>query len=155
MQQLKLKVQKLQQLTPEIKKFEFVSSDGKDLPPFTAGAHVDFHLENGLVRSYSLANDPKETHRYVTAILREDMGGGGSKYMHEHVSVGDELNITPPANNFALSENAREHILLAGGIGITPLLAMGYSLKMSGMPCHLHYCTKSWEETAFAKEIAK
>ena len=153
MQQLKLKVKALQQLTAGIKKFEFVSLDGRELPPFTAGAHIDFHLENGLVRSYSLANDPKETHRYVTAILREDDGGGGSKYMHENVSVGDELNITPPANNFRLSEEASEHILLAGGIGITPLLAMGYNLKLDGNPCHLYYCTKSREETAFAEEV--
>ena len=107
----------------------------------------------GLVRSYSLANDPRETHRYVTAILREDEGGGGSKYMHENVSVGDELNVTPPANNFSLSDEASQHILLAGGIGITPLLAMGYTLNMDGNPCHLYYCTKSRKETAFVEEI--
>ena len=153
MQQLKIRVRDLNQLTPGIKKFEFVAPDGKDLPIFTAGSHIDFYLDNGLVRSYSLANDPKETHRYITAILREYDGGGGSIYMHDNVAVGDHLSITGPVNNFKLSEDAREHVLLGGGIGITPLLAMGYKLKSDDKACHLHYCTKSRDETAFTEEI--
>ena len=102
MQHLILKVNKLQQLTSGIKRFEFVSPVGDDLPVFTAGAHLDFHLDNGLIRSYSLANNPGESNRYVTAVLREETGGGGSKYMHDNVSVGDELKVTGPSNNFEL-----------------------------------------------------
>jgi ferredoxin-NADP reductase len=153
MQKLDLKVADIQQLTSGIKRFEFVNAAGGDLPAFTAGAHIDFHLENGLIRSYSLANDPSETHRYVTAILREGSGGGGSIYMHDNVKVGDTLTITEPANNFALVDDASQHIMLAGGIGITPLMAMGYHLKVGGTPRHLHYCTKSREETAFADTV--
>ena len=100
MKELKLRVNSIQQLTQRIKKFEFISIDGSDLPAFTAGAHIDFYLENGLVRSYSLANDPKEKSRYVTAILREEAGGGGSKYMHDQLSENDEVSVAGPANNF-------------------------------------------------------
>ena len=153
MQQLTLKVNKLQQLTSGIKRFEFVSPVGDDLPVFTAGAHLDFHLDNGLIRSYSLANNPEESNRYVTAVLREETGGGGSKYMHDNVSVGDELKVTGPSNNFELADISGTHILLGGGIGITPLLAMGHKLKAENRPCHLHYCTKSREETAFIEEV--
>lgn len=153
MQKLELKVVELQQLTTGIKKFEFVAADGSDLPPFDAGAHIDFHLDNGLIRSYSLANDPAENHRYVTAILREGAGGGGSLHMHDNVAVGDVLNATEPMNNFHLVESASQHIMLAGGIGITPLMAMGYQLKAIGAKAHLHYCSKSREETAFADEV--
>ena len=106
-------------------------------------------LENGLIKSYSLANDPSETNRYVTAILREADGAGGSIHMHDEVSVGDELTATPPQNSFEISDDASQHIFLAGGIGITPLLAMGYTLVAEGKDCHLHYCSKSVEETAF------
>ena len=153
MQQLILKVNKLQQLTSGIKRFEFVSPVGDDLPVFTAGAHLNFHLDNGLIRSYSLANNPKESNRYVTAVLREETGGGGSKYMHDNVSVGDELKVTGPSNNFELADIPGTHILLGGGIGITPLLAMGHKLKAENRPRHLHYCTKSREETAFVEEV--
>ena len=153
MEQLKIKVERLQQLTSGIKKFEFVSLDNRDLPRFTAGAHLDFHLENGLIRSYSLANNPKEINRYVTAVLREEAGAGGSKFMHDNVSVGDELKVTGPSNNFELSDIANKHILLGGGIGITPLMAMGYELMSNSIPCHLHYCTRSREETAFIEEV--
>ena len=103
MKELKLRVNIIQQLTPRVKKFEFISVDGSELPAFTAGAHIDFYLENGLVRSYSLANDPKEQSRYVTAILREEAGGGGSKFMHDQLSVNDEVSVAGPANNFELS----------------------------------------------------
>ena len=153
MDTLTLKVQDIEQLTSGIKKFTFAASDGSDLPGFTAGAHIDFHLEGGMIKSYSLANDPSESNRYVTAILREGAGAGGSKYMHDNVSVGDELTINAPSNNFELAEDASQHILLAGGIGITPLMAMGYKLKADGKKCHLHYCTKSVEETAFVGEV--
>lgn len=153
MSELKLKVSDIRDLTPEIKSFVFEASEGGDLPSWQAGAHVDFLLENGLRRSYSLANDPSETGAYRTAILREANGGGGSTWMHDNVSVGDILTTTSPANNFPLSENAKKHVLLAGGIGITPLLAMGYVLKARGENFVLHYCSKSPEQTAFMDEV--
>jgi ferredoxin-NADP reductase len=153
MNELKLKVVGITKLAPEIKKFEFVAENGAALPAFEAGAHLDFVLENGLRRSYSLANDPADKARYVTAILRERMSDGGSVYMHDMVSVGDVLAAVGPSNNFPLAEDGRQHLLIAGGIGITPILAMCHRLKAIGADFHLHYCTKSSEETAFLDEI--
>lgn len=153
LRQIKVKVKEIKQLTPKIKEFEFVSLDGQDLPSFSAGAHIDFLLNGDLVRSYSLANDPSETHRYVTAVLRESDGGGGSVFMHDKVDLGSELIVTEPINNFSLSANAERHVLLAGGIGITPLLAMGYQLKSESQLYYLHYCTRTTEETPFKEEI--
>jgi len=156
MSQIKLKVTDIQDLTANIKMFEFKSADSGHLPSWEAGSHIDFQIDEHLRRSYSLANKPGDTERYVTAILREENGGGGSKYMHDKVSVGDELIIAePPTNHFPLEESADKHLLLGGGIGITPLLSMGYRLKDMGADFHLHYCTKSKEETAFYDEIVE
>ena len=156
MTDMQLKVVDIQQLTAGIKKFEFEAADGSALPEWQAGAHVVLVLDTHLHKSYSLANDPAETGTYVTAILREENGAGGSKHMHDQVKVGDVLTAQGPNNNFALAEDAKSHLLIAGGIGITPLMAMGRRLKAIGADVHLHYCTKSPEETAFideAKEV--
>lgn len=153
MPELKLKVAAIEELTPSIKKFELVNAEGGDLPSFQAGAHIDVQTGNGLLRSYSLANDPKERHRYVTAVLREPEGGGGSKWMHDEVKVGDVLTSSEPIQNFPLNECAPLSLLLAGGIGITPILAMGYRLRAQHLNCHLHYCTKTPEDTAFMEEV--
>jgi vanillate O-demethylase ferredoxin subunit len=123
------------------------------LPAFEAGSHIDIRTGNGLLRSYSLANDPTETNRYVTAILKEPEGGGGSKWMHEEVQVGDVIESSGPIQNFPLGETEPLSILLGGGIGITPLMAMVYRLKAERRSCHLHYCTKTPEDTAFMGEI--
>lgn len=153
MSDIELKVTAIKDLTPKIKMFELVPANGGELPPFEAGAHIDIKMGNGLTRSYSLANDPKEHNRYVTAVLKESEGQGGSRWMHENVNVGDVLVSTPPLQNFPLVPEAKKTVLLAGGIGITPLLAMGHVLKAKGAPVHLHYCTRSAEETAFYDEV--
>lgn len=155
MADLELKVTEICDLIPEIKSFEFVSADGKDLPAFTAGSHIDVHTGNDLWRSYSLANNPTERHQYVTGILYEPQGGGGSKWMHDELSVGDIIKARGPLNKFPLDESAKSHLLIAGGIGITPLMAMGYRLRDSSAEFHLHYCTKSPEQTAFIDEVKK
>jgi vanillate O-demethylase ferredoxin subunit len=151
--ELALKVSAIKELTSGIKMFEFVRADDGELPPFDAGAHIDIRTGNGLLRSYSLANDPAETNRYITAILKEPEGGGGSKWMHEEVDVGQVIESTAPIQNFPLADDVPLTILLGGGIGITPLLAMGYKLKALGQTCHLHYCTKAPEDTAFLDEV--
>lgn len=153
MSELKLRVTEVRNLTPEIKSFTLEAADGSPLPAWEAGAHIDFLIESGLCRSYSLANDPGERDRYRTAILFESRGEGGSKWMHENVAVGDVLTAKAPANNFPLAAAAKKHLLIAGGIGITPLLAMGYVLKAQGADYFLHYCTKSPEQTAFMDEV--
>src|ERR1700741_3437542 len=112
---LKVRVDRVVALTDRIKTLELSAIVGA-LPRFEAGAHIEVLMGIGVARSYSLANDPAETHRYVIAVLREPQGRG-SGWMHDRVSAGDLLNVTEPQNAFALDEKAAEHLLIAGGIG--------------------------------------
>lgn len=138
----------------DICSLDLVAADGGSLPAFEAGAHVDVHLPNGLVRPYSLCNPPGETSRYQIAVLRDAASRGGSQAVHEAVQVGDVLRISAPRNHFPLSPSAPHHLLLAGGIGITPLLAMAEQLSSRGECLELHHCTRSRERTPFRKRIA-
>lgn len=119
-----------------------------ELPPFTAGAHVELHLDNGLVRHYSLMNPQDERHRYVIAVQREAAGRGGSAYVHDRLQPGALVRIGAPRNNFALNEAATHSILIGGGIGITPLLSMGARLAALGRSWTLHYCARTREHAA-------
>ncbi|MDF3834349.1 PDR/VanB family oxidoreductase [Cupriavidus basilensis] len=133
--------------------FELVAADGGSLPPFTAGAHIDVHLGNGLLRQYSLCNDPAETHRYQLGVLRDPASRGGSIAMHA-LAVGDMLEISAPKNHFPLQADAGHSVLLAGGIGVTPILAMAQSLAHAGASFEFHYCTHSAARTAFRERLA-
>ncbi len=150
---LTLKVASIREDTNDIKIIELVPENGGELPAFTAGAHIDVYAAGDKRRSYSLANDPSERHRYVIGVLRETDSRGGSIWMHETLKEGSTIKASPPRNNFPLDESADEHILVAGGIGITPMLAMGHRLKEMGANFSLHYCTKSPEQTAFMDEV--
>ena len=132
--------------------FELAAPDGRALPPFSAGAHIDVHV-GGLVRQYSLCNRPGETHRYQIGVLRDANSRGGSVAMHA-LAVGDSLQISAPKNHFPLAADARHSILLAGGIGVTPLLAMAEQLAADGASFALHYATRSSERTAFRDRLA-
>ncbi len=146
---MRVRVERIIPEAEDIRSYEFVDPEGRELPAFTAGAHVDVHLPGGLVRQYSLANDPAEQHRYVVAVLHEPEGRGGSADLHDHVREGDLLTISPPLNNFPLTAEAGKHLLIAGGIGITPILSMVRELGRLGADYHLHYCTRAPEKTAF------
>ncbi|WP_254924327.1 PDR/VanB family oxidoreductase [Bordetella genomosp. 4] len=136
-----------------INSYELVDPDQKDLPPFTAGAHIDVHIAPGVIRQYSLCNDPSERHRYVIAVLRDESGRGGSRRMHDDLRVPDKLKVSIPRNNFPLSEQARKTLLIAGGIGITPLKSMIHALEAQEKNYELHYCSKSPEYAAFQREL--
>jgi vanillate O-demethylase ferredoxin subunit len=133
--------------------FELARADGAPLPAFSAGAHIDVHLPGGLVRQYSLCNDDRETHRYRIAVLRDPASRGGSIAVHEQVQEGDTLTISAPRNHFPLVA-APFSLLLAGGIGITPLLCMAQRLAATGQDFRLHYCTRSLARTAFRDSVA-
>lgn len=139
----------------DIATFELVAADGSALPPFSAGAHIDVHLPNGLVRQYSLCNDPAETHRYLIGVLRDPASRGGSQAMHDQVRDGDLLRISAPKNHFPLAHEARRSLLLAGGIGITPILCMAERLALTGAEFTLHYCARTPERTAFRERIRR
>ena len=133
--------------------FELACLSGKPLPAFTAGAHIDVHI-NGVVRQYSLCNDPAESARYRVGVLREPLSRGGSVAMHEALNEGDVLDIAEPRNHFALSEDDHHTVLVAGGIGITPLLSMAYALQRAGVSFELHYCVRTRGRAAFLDELA-
>jgi vanillate O-demethylase ferredoxin subunit len=151
---LTVRVRSIRYEAEGINAYELVHPDGAALPAFAAGAHIDVHLKKGLIRQYSLCNDPVERHRYRIAVLNEPDGRGGSRAMHREVRAGDLLTISKPRNNFPLASAARRHLLLAGGIGITPMLAMLFELRRGGVPFTLHYCTRSPARTAFLEELA-
>lgn len=133
---------------------ELVAADGAPLPPFEAGAHIDLYLPNGLIRQYSLCNDPRERHRYRIAVLRDAASRGGSQAVHELLRIGQHLSIGAPRNLFALDEQAPRSLLLAGGIGITPLLSMAWRLHALGADFELHQCVRSAKLAAFAERLA-
>lgn len=135
--------------------FELVAETGAALPGFAAGSHVDVLLPGGLTRQYSLCNDPTENHRYLIGVLRDPASRGGSRELHDLVQAGDSLRISAPKNHFPLAHDARRHLLLAGGIGITPLLCMAERLANIGTDFEMHFCTRSLDRTAFRDRIAQ
>lgn len=133
--------------------FELVADDGGELPAFTAGSHVDVFLPGGMTRQYSLRNDPAERHRYCIGVLREPSGRGGSAHMHDRLRVGDIVETSHPRNAFALDEDAPFSLLIAGGIGITPILSMAHRLTALGRDFAFHYCARSAARMAFREEM--
>jgi vanillate O-demethylase ferredoxin subunit len=138
----------------DINSYELVDPDGGELPPFTPGAHVDLHFRDGRIRQYSLCNDPAERNRYVVGILKDPAGRGGSVAIFEKVHAGRILTISAPRNHFPLASDARRHLLLAGGIGVTPMMAMLAQLQRDNADFYLHYCTRSPQKTAFRDLLA-
>ena len=130
--------------------FEFRKPDGAELPPFTAGAHVDVNLPNGVIRQYSIASSQSDRTRYLLGVKLEANGRGGSRFLHEQVRVGEVLKLSAPRNHFPLNESARSSILIAGGIGITPMLCMVERLRTLGHDFRLHYAVRVREEALLA-----
>lgn len=152
---LNVKVSRLTDLTPHIRLFELQSVDDSPLPAFKAGAHIDLLLGNGFVRSYSLVNDETDRHRYLIAVKQEAEGEGGSRWIHANVGDGTGLQIYPPKNDFRLSEDADHTILIAGGIGITPLVSMARRLLSLDKSFELHFCAGSADTAPFADRLPK
>lgn len=138
----------------DILSLELVREDGGQLPAFAAGAHLDVHLGEGLVRQYSLCNDPAERHRYCIGVLRDAASRGGSRAVHERLRVGQRVTVSEPRNLFALEAGAGRSLLFAGGIGITPILAMARSLAGQGGAFALHYSARSPDAAAFVDDLA-
>jgi vanillate O-demethylase ferredoxin subunit len=140
------------QETQDIVSFDLADPTGAPLPAFTAGAHIDIEAAPGIIRQYSLLNDPAERHRYQVGILKDSTSRGGSVAMHA-IQPGDMLRIAGPRNHFELYAGAHETLLLAGGIGITPLLCMARQLHRAGQAFALHYCVRSAAHAAFLDEL--
>jgi phthalate 4,5-dioxygenase reductase subunit len=152
---LPLRVSKVSVETPDIRLFELTTASGVELPEFSAGAHISVRAPNGMIRKYSLCNDPAERHRYEIAVLREPGGRGGSASMADEVKEGDKILATHPRNDFPLVPSTAGYTFIAGGIGITPILSMMRHLKSSAGPkFKLYYCTRSKETTAFYRHLS-
>jgi vanillate monooxygenase ferredoxin subunit len=142
--------------TADICTFELVAESGGPLPAFSAGSHIDVQVPGtDITRQYSLCNDSAESHRYLIGVLRDPASRGGSVAMHDAVQEGQVLQISAPKNHFALAHDAQRSLLLAGGIGVTPILCMAERLAISGAAFEMHYCTRSRERTAFYERMAR
>ncbi|MPW22251.1 2Fe-2S iron-sulfur cluster binding domain-containing protein [Paraburkholderia sp. CNPSo 3157] len=150
---LELRVRSIVNEAIGINAYELVAPGDDLLPAFTAGSHIDVHIPGGFVRQYSLCNDPRERHRYLIGVLNVVDGRGGSAALHAGVRAGDALRVSTPRNNFQLSERARHHLLIAGGIGITPMLAMVETLEARGDSYTLHYCAREPRRAAFLDRL--
>lgn len=146
-------VRRIEDLAADVRAFELADPDERDLPPFSAGAHIDVHLPSGAIRQYSLYGDAIERNRYRLAVRREASGRGGSDAFHREVGEGATLSVSLPRNHFPLAD-ARHHMMIAGGIGITPFLAMIGELRRTGGSFELHYCSRTPETTPFLTELA-
>jgi vanillate monooxygenase ferredoxin subunit len=142
-------IKRLWEETPEVRCFELEATDGRSLPPITPGAHIDVHLSKGLIRQYSLWNGPEDTETYFIGVKREPQSRGGSAAMHA-LAEGQQLMISEPRNNFELVQASSPSLLLAGGIGITPLLSMARHLKARGFESSLHLFSRSEVLSPFA-----
>jgi phthalate 4,5-dioxygenase reductase subunit len=149
-----LRVTRNDQIADGIHLLEFRDPDGKQLPEFSAGAHIGVRVPNGLLRKYSLCNDPAERNRYQIAVKRESNGRGGSCNLIDNVKAGDELTVTAPVNDFGLPPRAQDFLFIAGGIGVTPMMAMIRQVMAEGKRFRLFYCSRSPETTAFREELA-
>jgi phthalate 4,5-dioxygenase reductase subunit len=150
-----LRVTRNEAIADGINLIEFRDRTDQPLPQFSAGAHITIRVPNGLLRKYSLCNDPAERDRYQVAVKREANGRGGSSNLVDTVKAGDELMVVPPVNDFGLPPRAQDFLFIAGGIGITPIMAMIQEVQKQGKRFRLFYCTRSPETTAFADELSK
>ena len=151
---LALRISHTATIAQGIRSFELRRAGGADLPAFSAGAHISVRVPNGLVRKYSLCNDPSERDRYVIAVLREPGGRGGSNSLVNDAREGDEIQIAPPQNDFPLVASPAGYTFIAGGIGITPIMSMIRQIEGAGRGrFKLYYCTRAPELTAFRDEL--
>jgi hypothetical protein len=155
---LKLVVTGIRQLTPRVRAYELRAPDWGDLPPITAGAHlaVPVRLPDGSVvtRQYSLATHPQRRDLYEIAVLHEEASRGGSVAIHATWQIGTRLALDPAANQFPLHDDDRPAVLIAGGIGITPIKAMAQALKARGTPFELHYSGRTAADMAYRDRLA-
>lgn len=152
----RVRVAAVHDVAVDVRTYELVSADGRPLPDWTPGSHIDVHVPAGLVRQYSLCSDPTIRNRYRIAVKKEPGGRGGSLSMHEDVETGSVLAIGLPRNYFPLASDHAPSLLIAGGIGITPIYAMARSLAADGRRSWtLHYCARSAAHAALRDELQR
>jgi phthalate 4,5-dioxygenase reductase subunit len=150
-----LRVTRAEPIAEGIHLFEFRRPDGGELPPFTAGAHIQVRVPNGLIRKFSLCSDPADRHAYAVAVKRESEGRGGSISLIDNTKTGDTLMVSKTVNDFGLPQRGDNFIFIAGGIGVTPMIAMIHELKNKPeKKFKLYYLGRSLETMAFRNELS-
>ena len=145
----------IEDIARDTKLYTFARAEGGRLPPYTPGAHIDLHLPNGLVRQFSLVAPNSDPDTYAVGIKRDAASRGGSRYIIDEMRVGDEIKINAPRNTFQLVENTEHVVLIAGGIGITPIWCMAQELAARKRPWKLHYACQSRQDMAFLEALQK
>jgi reductive dehalogenase len=151
---LKVVVSRAEKMTSDVTLYEFESPDGANLPPWTAGAHLDVLVAPEFLRQYSMSGNPADRKTYQIGVLREDQGRGGSKLMHRIFNKGRRVFISKPINHFELAETASMTLLMGGGIGLTPMIAFAHRLHKIGAEFELHYSTSSRQNAGYLDVLA-
>jgi ferredoxin-NADP reductase len=146
---------KIEDVARDTKIFTFQRVDGGKLPAYKPGAHIDLHLPNGMLRQFSLTVPVSDPDGYTVGVKRDENSRGGSRYIIEQMKVGDQIKISAPRNNFPLVENADHVVLVAGGIGITPIWCMAQELEAQGRSWKIHYACRSQADMAFLSDLKK
>jgi ferredoxin-NADP reductase len=157
MSKIEVRVEATRLLTPLVREFTLTAASGR-LPKFSSGSHIQVHLPLGdrpVRNAYSLLGDPANAAAYRIAVRKQDDSRGGSVFMHDQVREGSTLTITPPANLFALRSNAHAHVLIAGGIGITPFVAHVAELERDAADFELHYAYREGLTDAYRDELSE
>ena len=152
---MQLVVTRLTHEAQDVLGLELRAVDGSQLPAFTAGAHIDLHLPGNICRQYSLSNPPHERDRYVLGVGLAPQSRGGSTYVHQQLAVGDQIQVSEPRALFGIDPSATEHVFIAGGIGITPIMSMVHWCEANHQPWRLLYCVRSRARAAYAWTLAR
>lgn len=149
----RVRVVSVRDVAVDTRAYELAPADGRPLPGYAAGAHIDVHVPAGVVRQYSLCGSIALPNRYTIAVKKEPSGRGGSLSMHDDVEIDSVLAIGIPRNYFELAPDAVRSLFVAGGIGITPIYAMTQTIAAQGREWMLHYCARSHGHAAFLQEL--
>ena len=153
MKHIDVQVNAIRDITSGVREFYFVSSDGSALPAYTPGAHINIEIPGIGPRHYSLVFPWEKGNGYTIAAQREDKGRGGSRWLHENLSVGTRISIGAPRNNFPLVDDASFYLLIAGGIGVTPLLCMAMHLQRAGRTFKLLASARTWDRLPYRQQL--
>jgi ferredoxin-NADP reductase len=154
--EMQVRVAKVTQVADKVKRFRFERTDGQPMPIFSGGAHVIISMRDGLVlrrNPYSLMSSPSDANGYEISVLRVEQSRGGSAFLHEKVKEGDTLVVSSPVNLFPYDHRGKKHIMMAGGIGITPFIAMMDQMDREGRNFELHYAVRTRTHGAYWKDL--
>ena len=154
--EMQVRVARITQVADKVKRFRFERSDGEAMPIFSGGAHIIVSMRDGSVlrrNPYSLMSSPEDTGGYEISVLRVENSRGGSAFLHEKLKEGDALTLSQPVNLFAFDQRGRKHVMMAGGIGITPFIAMMDQMEREGRAFELHYAVRTRSHGAYWKEL--